>query len=81
LRPKEVYKKLGISYPTLFRWIRECRIRVIKTVGNKYGVPENEVRRIAEGLPISREVRAVIYARLSLSDQRNDLERQMQYLM
>jgi predicted site-specific integrase-resolvase len=55
-------------------------MRVIRTVGNKYGVPENEVRRIAEGLPISREVRAVIYTRVSLSDQRSDLERQIQVL-
>jgi len=43
-------------------------------------VPESEVRRIAEGLPISKEVRVVIYARVSSSDQRSDLERQVQYL-
>jgi len=35
--------------------------------------------RIAEGLPISKEVRAVIYARVSPS-QRGDLEGQVQYL-
>jgi hypothetical protein len=27
-----------------------------------FRVPESEVRRIAEGLPISREVRAIVYA-------------------
>jgi len=80
LRPKEVCRRLGISYSTLSRWVREGRIRAIRTAGGKFRVPESEVRRIAEGLPISREVRAVIYARVSSSEQRSDLERQIQYL-
>jgi excisionase family DNA binding protein len=80
LRPKEVCKRLGISYPTLSRWVREGRIRAIRTAGGVFRIPESEVRRIAEGLPISREVRAVIYARVSSSDQKSDLERQVQYL-
>jgi excisionase family DNA binding protein len=80
LRPKEVCQRLGISYSTLSRWVREGRIRAVRTAGGVFRVPESEVRRIAEGLPISREVRAVIYARVSSSDQRSDLERQVQYL-
>ena len=80
LRPKEVCQRLGISYSTLARWVREGRIRAIRTAGGKYRVPESEVRRIAEGLPISREVRAIIYARVSSADQKSDLERQIEYL-
>jgi len=80
LRPKEVCQRLGISYSTLSRWVREGRIKAIRTAGGKYRVPESEVKRVAEGLPISREVRAVIYARVSFSDQRSDLERQVEYL-
>jgi excisionase family DNA binding protein len=80
LRPKEVCQRLGISYPTLSRWVREGRIKAIRTAGGVFRIPESEVRRIAEGLPISKEVRAVIYARVSSSDQRSDLERQIQYL-
>jgi excisionase family DNA binding protein len=80
LRPKEVCQRLGISYSTLSRWVREGRIRAIRTAGGKYRVPESEVRRIAEGLPISKEVRAVIYARVSSADQKSDLERQVEYL-
>jgi len=80
LRPKEVCQRLGVSYSTLSRWVREGRIRAIRTAGGKFRVPESEVRRIAEGLPISKEVRAVIYARVSSSEQRSDLERQVQYL-
>jgi excisionase family DNA binding protein len=80
LRPKEVCQRLGISYSTLSRWVREGRIKAIRTAGGKYRIPESEVRRIAEGLPISREVRAIIYARVSSADQKSDLERQIQYL-
>ena len=80
LRPKEVCQRLGISYSTLSRWVREGRIRAIRTAGGKFRIPESEVRRIAEVLPVSKEVRAVIYARVSSSDQRSDLERQVQYL-
>ena len=79
LRPKEVCQRLGISYPTLARWVREGKIRAVRTAGGKYRIPESEVRRIAEGLPISKEVRAVIYARVSPS-HKSDLEEQVQYL-
>jgi len=80
LRPKEVCRRLGISYSTLSRWVREGRIKAVRTAGGKFRVPESEVRRIAEGLPISKEVRAIIYARVSSNDQKNELERQVQYL-
>jgi excisionase family DNA binding protein len=80
LRPKEVCQRLGISYSTLSRWVREGRIRAIRTAGGVFRIPESEVRRIAEGLPISKEIRAVIYARVSSSDQKSDLERQVEYL-
>jgi excisionase family DNA binding protein len=80
LRPKEVCQRLGISYPTLARWVKEGKIRAVRTAGGKYRIPESEVRRIAEGLPASKEVRAVIYARVSSPGQRGDLEGQVQYL-
>jgi len=80
LRPKEVCKRLGISYSTLSRWVREGRIKAVRTAGGVFRIPESEVRRIAEGLPISKEVRAVIYARVGSSEQRSDLEWQIQYL-
>jgi len=80
LRPKEVCQRLGVSYSTLSRWVREGRIKAVRTAGGKFRVPESEVRRIAEGLPISKEIRAVIYVRVSSSDQKSELERQIQYL-
>ncbi|MFP3321305.1 MAG: IS607 family transposase [Acidilobus sp.] len=80
LRPKEACQRLGISYPTLARWVREGKIRAVRTAGGKYRIPESEVMRIAEGLPTSKEVRAVIYARVSSPNQKGDLEGQVQYL-
>jgi len=80
LRPREVCERLGISYTTLYRWIRDGRIRAIRTAGGKYRIPESEVKRIAEGLSTLVETRAVIYARVSSSDQKSDLERQVEYL-
>jgi len=79
LRPKEVCGLLGVSYPTLRRWIKEGRVRAVQTVGGKYRIPESEVRRLLSGV-IGKEVRAVIYARVSSGDQRSDLEQQIQYL-
>jgi len=79
LKPKEVCRILGVSYPTLRRWIKEGRIRAVQTLGGKYRIPESEVRRLITGI-IGKEVRAVIYARVSSNDQRSDLERQVEYL-
>jgi len=79
LRPKEACSRLGVSYSTLRRWIKEGRIRAVQTIGGRYRIPESEVRRLLSGA-VGGEARAVIYARVSSSDQRDDLERQIQYL-
>ncbi len=79
LRPKEVCRVLGVSYVTLRRWIKEGKIRAVRTLGGKYRIPESEVKRLLSGVE-TREVRAIIYARVSSSNQRKDLERQIEYL-
>jgi len=79
LRPKEACSLLGVSYPTLRRWIKEGKIRAVQTLGGKYRIPESEVRRLLSGA-VGKEVRAIAYARVSSSDQKGDLERQVQYL-
>jgi len=62
----------------LLRWIREGKIRVVTTEGGKYRIPYSEVKKYLER---REETRAVIYARVSSADQREDLERQINYLM
>ncbi|ADB86600.1 IS607 family transposase [Saccharolobus islandicus] len=77
LRPKEACQLLSISYSTLLRWIREGKIRVVTTEGGKYRIPYSEIKKYLEK---REEIRAVIYARVSSSDQKEDLERQINYL-
>ena len=54
------------------------RVRAVRALGGKYRILKSEVKRLLSGE--TREVRAIIYARVSSSDQREDLERQVQYL-
>jgi len=70
---------LNAFLATLSRWVREGRIRAVRTDGGELRIPESEVKRIAEGSPSSREIRAVAYARVSSSDQRSELEKQIQF--
>jgi len=77
LRPKEACQLLGISYSTLLRWIREGKIRAVTTEGGKYRIPYSEIKKYLEN---REETRAVIYARVSSADKREDLERQINYL-
>ena len=46
----------------------------------RWMIPESEVERIISGREGAKEVKAVIYARVSSSDQRSDLEEQIEYL-
>lgn len=78
LRPKEACQLLGISYSTLLRWIREGKVRAVKTEGGRYRIPYSEVRRYLEGR--GEGTRTVIYARVSSAGQKEDLERQVDYL-
>ena len=75
-RTGEVAKALSVSRKTVRKWIKEGKIKAERTLGGQYRIPESEVRRLL-GKPGNR---AVIYARVSASDQRTDLERQVQHL-
>jgi len=75
-RVGEVARLLGVSPTTVRRWILSGRIRAERTPGGHYRIPESEVRRLL-GRPGNR---AAIYARVSSSDRKEDLERQVQYL-
>ncbi|ACL10764.1 IS element ISDka1 orfA, putative resolvase [Desulfurococcus amylolyticus 1221n] len=80
LKPREFCEIVGISYGTFKRWVSQGRVSVVRTPSGRIRVPYSEVERILGGRPEAREVRAVVYARVSSSDQKSDLERQVQYL-
>ncbi len=67
---------LGISKPTLLRKIKAGEIKAYK-VGREYRIPESEIKRLLEGKTLDK---VVIYARVSSRDQKEDLERQVEYL-
>ena len=46
LLPGEAAYALGISYLTLWRWIKKGKIRYVKTKGGRYRIPYSEVVRI-----------------------------------
>ena len=80
LPPREACRRLGIHYVTLKRWIYSGKIRAVRTPTGRWMIPESEIERIVGGKVEAKEVRAVIYARVSSSDRKSDLERQIQYL-
>ncbi len=80
LPPREACRRLGISFITLKRWIYSGKIRAVRTPTGRWMIPESEIEKIISGKEGTREVRAIIYARVSSSDQKKDLERQIEYL-
>ena len=78
--PREACRSLGISYITLKRWIYSGKIRAVRTPTGRWMIPESEVEKIIGGKEGAKEDRAVIYARVSSSDQKKDLEKQIEYL-
>ena len=80
LKPREFCEVVGISYQTFKKWVREGKVRVVRLQSGRLRVPYSEVERILGGKSEVKEVRAVIYARVSSSDQKTDLERQIQRL-
>ncbi len=85
-RVKEAAEILGVHPKTLQRWAREGKIRVVKTVGGIRRIPESEIRKLlgkeVKRIDEVREVRVVLYARVSSyeQEQHGDLDRQLELL-
>ncbi|HSM87058.1 MAG TPA: helix-turn-helix transcriptional regulator [Candidatus Limnocylindrales bacterium] len=45
LRPREAATRLGISYPTLKKWIYTGKIRTVTTPGGHHRIPDSELER------------------------------------
>jgi len=71
-------KLLGIHFNTMKKWIYAGKVKAIKTLGGQYRIPESEIRRLL-GKPAPRN-KAIIYARVSSVDQKQDLKCQKQML-
>ncbi|MFP3219991.1 MAG: IS607 family transposase [Candidatus Marsarchaeota archaeon] len=74
---KEACLLLGLHPRTIQKWDKQGKIRVVRTPGGRRRIPESEIRRL-QG---EKGMRSVIgYARVSSSAQKDDLERQVEYL-
>ncbi len=72
----KVSQRLGVSIPTVRKWIYSGKITTLRTVGGEHRIPETEIRRI---LGISnKERKTVIYSRVSSQGQKSDLATQEQ---
>jgi len=74
---KEAKKLLGVTTRTIQRWDKEGKIKVVRTIGGRRRIPESEIRRI---LGLKEERVVVGYARVSSTNQKDDLERQKQLI-
>lgn len=82
LSPRDVCRMLGVSYITLWRWIREGRINAVRSPSGRYLIPRTEIEKLKSEKEVFENVRAVIYARVSSNKQREqgDLDRQVELL-
>jgi len=74
---KEACLLLGLHPRTIQKWDKQGKIRVVRTPGGRRRIPESELRRL-QG---EKGIRSIIgYARVSSNTQKDELERQVEYL-
>ena len=71
-------KVLGIHFNTMKKWIYAGKVKVIKTLGGQYRIPESEIRKLL-GVPTPKN-QVIVYARVSSEDQKEDLKHQREML-
>lgn len=75
MKSKEVLSMLGISRVTLCRYVKLGKIRAIELPNGYYSYNKEDVYKL-KGLDVKRK--KVIYARVSTSKQKQDLENQIE---
>lgn len=78
MKSKEVLKILKITRPTLCKYVKQGKIRVIELPNGQYSYFEDDVYNML-GLPYERG--CAIYSRVSTQKQKIDLENQEQTLI
>ena len=77
LKPKEVCQRLGISYRTLQSYVKKGYIQPVILQSGKWRFREEDVERL---MGIVRKRKVILYARVSLNTQKDDLVNQVKYL-
>lgn len=74
LKVSDVAKYLGVSISTMHRWEREGKIKPSRTPGGQRRYETDDLMRF-KGKSTTQKY-TIAYARVSSSDQKDDLERQ-----
>ena len=77
VKPAEASKKIGISVQTLRNWADEGKIKYIRTPGNGRLYDVNSITKESQ---LKTTGKKYIYCRVSCSKQKEDLERQIEFL-
>ncbi|MDI6810425.1 MAG: recombinase family protein [archaeon] len=82
LSRRQAAKILDVHPITIWRWTKASKIRAITTPGGQYRYPLSEIKRIKGEFAGENGTRALIYARVSSQDQKQqgDLDRQLKRL-
>ena len=80
IKPKEFTKLCGITYQTFWNWVQTKKINVIRTPTNKYLINKSELLKL--NLIRTKTINKIniIYARVSNTKQKEDLNRQVERL-
>ncbi|EHO54187.1 IS607 family transposase [Lentilactobacillus kisonensis] len=78
MKPKELAGRLGVSVKTLQKWDRQGKLPAKRTVTNRRYYTETDYLK-AIGKPTANR-QNVIYARVSVAAQKDDLQDQVEFL-
>jgi molybdopterin-binding protein len=68
-KPREAAVRLGISYPTLKKWIYSGKLRTVTTPGGHHRIPEAELARLIPRSETKPGVRRRSFRRISGRNQ------------
>jgi len=78
-KPQEFAEMIGVSVKTLQRWDNVGKLKAFRNPSNRrYYTHKQYVDYIGEGN--SKNGKTIIYTRISTSNQKNDLENQVEFL-
>ena len=80
LSPKAITKKYNITSNTLRNWSNQGKIDYIRPFGGKRFYSANSVIKIFNQKKNTKQRYRILYARVSSNHQKEDLERQIEYL-
>jgi predicted site-specific integrase-resolvase len=76
-RPQDITKKIGVTYKTLWNWIKTGKIITVRTPNGRHLIPQSELEKLHIVKPEPLNKLNIIYARVSNTKQRDDLLRQI----